>query len=179
MAPADVPGVSNRIWLVVGGFIGFLTFSRLIFCECHGSSYTTRPARQGTSNGYCPSVSLADASLPSYLEYRLSPAKPVAAADTTSPYASTNSLLTARDYLNASTSDPAPFDFCPVFGPGDEVAERRGQWGLLKARLHTGSGARVQRVLQKAMAGMPVTISVLGGSGGSTISRRKRNILSV
>lgn len=95
-------------------------------------------------------------------------AKAAAAADTTSPYASTNSLLTARDYLNASTSDPAPFDFCPVFGPGDEVAERRGQWGLLKARLHTGSGARVQRVLQKAMAGMPVTISVLGGSGGST-----------
>lgn len=28
-----------------------------------------------------------------------------------------------------------------------------------------GSGARVQRVVQKAMAGLPVTISVLGGSG--------------
>ena len=31
--------------------------------------------------------------------------------------------------------------------------------------MHTGSGARVQRVVQKAMAGLPVTISVLGGSG--------------
>lgn len=75
-------------------------------------------------------------------------------------------LLTSKDYLNASAADPAPFDFCPVFGPGDEVAARRGQWGLLRSRLHMGSGARVQRVVQKAMAGLPVTISVLGGSGG-------------
>lgn len=52
-----------------------------------------------------------------------------------------------------------------MFGPGDEVAARRGQWGLLRSRLHMGSGARVQRVVQKAMAGLPVTISVLGGSG--------------
>ncbi|WVO17870.1 hypothetical protein L204_105568 [Cryptococcus depauperatus] len=73
-------------------------------------------------------------------------------------------LLTPRDYLNASVQDPAPFDFCPVFGPGDKIAERRGQWGLLKSRLHIGSGARVQRVIQKAMAGLPVSISVLGGS---------------
>ncbi|UOH80007.1 hypothetical protein LQV05_002656 [Cryptococcus neoformans] len=73
-------------------------------------------------------------------------------------------LLTSKDYLNASAADPAPFDFCPVFGPGDEVAARRGQWGLLRSRLHMGSGARVQRVVQKAMAGLPVTISVLGGS---------------
>ena len=82
-----------------------------------------------------------------------------------SPYASGGSLLTPYDYFNASASDPAPFEFCPVFGPGDAVAERRGQWGLLKSRLHMGSGARVQRVIQKAMAGLPVTISVLGGSG--------------
>jgi hypothetical protein len=72
--------------------------------------------------------------------------------------------LTPRDYLNASQSDPAPFDFCPIFGPGDIVAERRGQWGLLKSRLHQGSNARIQRVVQKALSGMPVTISVLGGS---------------
>ncbi len=37
--------------------------------------------------------------------------------------------------------------------------------------MHTGSGARVQRVVQKAMAGLPVTISVLGGSGGLRRSR--------
>ncbi|ODO07461.1 capsular associated protein [Cryptococcus wingfieldii CBS 7118] len=73
-------------------------------------------------------------------------------------------LLTPKDYINASASDPAPFDFCPVFGPGDDVATRRGQWGLLRSRLHMGSGARVQKVVQKAMAGLPVTISVLGGS---------------
>ncbi|RXK36183.1 capsular associated protein [Tremella mesenterica] len=80
-----------------------------------------------------------------------------------SPYSSAH-LLTPHDYLNASASDPAPFDFCPAFGPGDPVAERRGQWGLLKSRLHMGSGARIQRVVQKAMAGLPVTISVLGSS---------------
>ena len=45
------------------------------------------------------------------------------------------------------------------------MAERRGQWPLLKSRIHTGSGARIQRVIQKAMAGMPITVSVLGGSG--------------
>lgn len=73
--------------------------------------------------------------------------------------------LTPRDYLNASQTDPAPFEFCPIFGPGDVVAERRGQWGLLKSRLHQGSNARIQRVVQKALSGMPVTISVLGGSG--------------
>ncbi|ORX34281.1 capsular associated protein [Kockovaella imperatae] len=84
-------------------------------------------------------------------------------ADPTAIY-SRHQLLSPLDYLNASASDPAPFDFCPVFGPGDEIAQRRGQWGLLRSRLHTGSGARVQRVVQKAMAGLPVTISVLGGS---------------
>ncbi|KAJ9122975.1 hypothetical protein QFC24_004013 [Naganishia onofrii] len=72
--------------------------------------------------------------------------------------------LTPRDYLNASINDPAPFEFCPVFGPGDPVAERRGQWGLLKSRLHQGSNARVQKVVQKALSGLPVTISVLGSS---------------
>lgn len=80
---------------------------------------------------------------------------------------SKSALLSPVDFLNASASDPAPFDFCPVFGPSDEVAQRRGQWGLMKSRLHMGSGARVQRVVQKAMAGLPVTISVLGGSGES------------
>ncbi|KAK8865892.1 hypothetical protein IAR55_001040 [Kwoniella newhampshirensis] len=84
--------------------------------------------------------------------------------DTTNLYSTSGNLLTPQDYLNASASDPAPFEFCPAFGPGDKVAERRGQWGLLKSRMHMGSGARIQRVVQKAMAGLPVTISVLGGS---------------
>ncbi|WWD20544.1 hypothetical protein CI109_105020 [Kwoniella shandongensis] len=72
--------------------------------------------------------------------------------------------LIPRDYLNNSIANPAPFEFCPVFGPGDAVAARRGQLELLKSRLHTGTGARVQRVLQKAMSGAPITMSVLGGS---------------
>ena len=75
--------------------------------------------------------------------------------------------LIPRNYLNNSRVDPAPFDFCPIFGPGDAIAERRGQFELLKSRLHLGTGSRVQRVLQKAMSGGPVTISVLGGSGRS------------
>lgn len=79
-------------------------------------------------------------------------------------YTAPTGLLTAKDYLNASTSDPAPFAFCPVFGPGDAIAQRRGQVPLLKSRIHTGTGARLQRVIQKAMSGHPVTISVLGGS---------------
>ncbi|WVQ70607.1 hypothetical protein IAR50_000126 [Cryptococcus sp. DSM 104548] len=72
--------------------------------------------------------------------------------------------LIPRDYLNNSLVDTAPFEFCPVFGPGDAIASRRGQFELLRSRLHLGTGARVQRVLQKAMSGAPVTISILGGS---------------
>ncbi len=41
--------------------------------------------------------------------------------------------------------------------------------------MHTGSGARVQKVVQKAMAGLPVTISVLGGSGGSSLHPKENN----
>ena len=73
--------------------------------------------------------------------------------------------------------DPAPFEFCPVFGPGDAIAERRGQFELLKSRLHAGTGARVQKVLQKAMSGSPVTISVLGGSSKRDASPSRRIIL--
>lgn len=87
------------------------------------------------------------------------------ATSTTIKHHAHEHALTPRDYLNASQTDPAPFEFCPVFGPGDPVAERRGQYALLKSRLHTGSNARIQRVVQKALSGSPITISVLGGSG--------------
>lgn len=69
-----------------------------------------------------------------------------------------------RNYLNNTLTDPAPFDFCPVFGPGDAIAARRGQFELLRSRVHMGSGARIQRVLRKAFAGEPTAISVIGGS---------------
>ncbi|CDZ98034.1 SGNH hydrolase-type esterase domain [Phaffia rhodozyma] len=79
-------------------------------------------------------------------------------------HASFHSALTSHDYLNASLIDPAPFPFCPLYGPGDEVANRRGQLALMKSKMHLGSGARVQKVIRKALSGHPVTISVLGAS---------------
>lgn len=94
-------------------------------------------------------------------------------------YSASRGLLTPADYLNASASEPAPFPFCPDFGPGDEVAAKRGQVALLKSRMHLGTGARVQRVIHKAMTGQPVSIAVLGGSitachgaGDNPVSRR-------
>lgn len=77
-----------------------------------------------------------------------------------------NAHLVPKDYLNG-TDDPqfTPFSFCPVYGPGDPLAEKYGSYALSRSKLHTGSGARVQRVIRKALSGLPVTISVLGGSG--------------
>ncbi|KAH9947880.1 hypothetical protein B0H21DRAFT_736781 [Amylocystis lapponica] len=72
--------------------------------------------------------------------------------------------LRPKNYLNVSASDANPFPFCPALGPGDELAAKYDPVTLSKTRFHTGSGARVQRVINKALAGLPVTISVLGGS---------------
>ena len=58
-----------------------------------------------------------------------------------------------------------PFDFCPSYSPGDKIGTKYGTVTLSKSRMHLGSGARIQRVLNKALAGQSVTISVLGGSG--------------
>lgn len=82
----------------------------------------------------------------------------------------TNAHLRAKNYLNNSDSDPQPFPFCPLFGPGDELGNKYGVHALAKTRLHHGSGARVQRVIHKALSGLPVTISVLGGSGAFSLS---------
>ena len=87
-----------------------------------------------------------------------------------SPYGPRHALLPShhklvpRDYLNASAHDPAPFPFCPIFGPGDELGKRYTPASLHKTVLHSGSNARLQRIINKAMRGLPVTISVLGGS---------------
>ncbi|KIM54294.1 hypothetical protein SCLCIDRAFT_137147 [Scleroderma citrinum Foug A] len=86
--------------------------------------------------------------------------------------------LTPKNYFRESSSVPAPnasesdaftlanhpFDFCPVFGPNDDLAERYGALALAQSRIHLGSGGRVHRMLHKALLGQPVTISVLGGS---------------
>lgn len=78
-----------------------------------------------------------------------------------------SSDLKPKNYLNATELQlrGSPFPFCPVFGEGDEVARKYGALALTKTRLHLGSGARIQRVVNKAMSGLPVTISVIGGSG--------------
>jgi hypothetical protein len=70
-----------------------------------------------------------------------------------------------RNYLNVTEDEPNPFAFCPVFGPADDLATKYGSLTLSKTRLHLGSGARVQRVIQKALLGLPVTFSVIGSSG--------------
>ena len=78
-----------------------------------------------------------------------------------------NADLKAKNYFNATESDPNPFSFCPNYGPGDELGTKYGAVTLSKSRFHLGSGDRIQRVLNRALAGQPVTISVLGGSSES------------
>ncbi|KAG1805480.1 uncharacterized protein BJ212DRAFT_1283642 [Suillus subaureus] len=73
--------------------------------------------------------------------------------------------LHEANYLIGNSSKAAnPFNFCPVFGPKDEIANKYGVVPLAQSRLHLGSGGRVHRVIHKALLGQPVTISVLGGS---------------
>ncbi|KAJ7163359.1 hypothetical protein C8R46DRAFT_1103126 [Mycena filopes] len=87
---------------------------------------------------------------------------PTAQPPTLHTFSSLN--LTPKNYLNASEAAPNPFDFCPIYGPGDELGLKHGAVTLGKTRLHMGSSARIQRVLNKALSGQPVTISILGGS---------------
>jgi len=75
-----------------------------------------------------------------------------------------NADLKAKNYFNVTEAGPNPFSFCPVYGPGDELGAKYGALTLSKSRLHLGSGGRIQRVLNQALAGQPVTISILGGS---------------
>ena len=79
--------------------------------------------------------------------------------------------LKSKNYLNKTQgrTEQNPFDFCPVFGPGDEIGKKYGALTLSQSRLHLGSGGRVQRVIHKALLGQPVTISVLGGSSKSFV----------
>jgi hypothetical protein len=75
-----------------------------------------------------------------------------------------NADVKAKNYFNATEAGPNPFLFCPNYGPGDELGAKYGAVMLSKSRFHLGSGDRVQRVLNRALAGQPVTISILGGS---------------
>ncbi|KAG6914075.1 hypothetical protein DXG01_002551 [Tephrocybe rancida] len=72
--------------------------------------------------------------------------------------------LKVKNYLNITETEPNPFDFCPIYGPGDEIGAKYGVQALSKTGIYLGSGERIQRVLNRALAGQPVTISILGGS---------------
>jgi len=76
-----------------------------------------------------------------------------------------NADLKPKNYLNITAGDTTvPFPFCPSLGAGDEIAAKYDPISLMKTRFHTGSGARVQRVINRAMSGYPVTMSIVGGS---------------
>jgi hypothetical protein len=80
--------------------------------------------------------------------------------------------LKPHNYLNVSDAvGPNPFTFCPTFGEGDELSRKYGSLTVSQSWLHLGSGARVQKVVHKALLGQPVTISVIGGSGASSTPR--------
>jgi hypothetical protein len=82
-----------------------------------------------------------------------------------------NAGLLAKNYLNVTDLGPNPFEFCPSYGPDDALGKKYGPAVLSQSRLNSGTGARVQRVLNKALAGQPVTISVIGGSSASSFIR--------
>lgn len=67
----------------------------------------------------------------------------------------------------ANFSEAAPFTFCPTFGAGDELGNVYGQGAIMKTRAHVGSSDRVKKVIKRAMAGLPITIGILGGSVSS------------
>ncbi|KAK7683576.1 hypothetical protein QCA50_013414 [Cerrena zonata] len=83
-----------------------------------------------------------------------------------------HSDLKPKNYLNLTSGSGAdgagevenPFSFCPALGPGDELVAKYDPMLLAKTRFHLGSGARVQRVITRALSGHPVTISIVGGS---------------
>lgn len=95
-------------------------------------------------------------------------------SSSTSRHRLLHSDLKPKNYLNLTTGGGAeggngevenPFSFCPALGPGDELAGKYDPMLLAKTRFHLGSGARVQRVITRALSGHPVTISIVGGSG--------------
>lgn len=73
----------------------------------------------------------------------------------------------AEGFGPANFSEAAPFTFCPTFGPGDELGNVYGPEAVMKTRAHTGSSERVRKVIKRAMAGLPVTVGVIGGSVSS------------
>lgn len=73
----------------------------------------------------------------------------------------------ATEGYASNFSEPAPFTFCPTYGPNDELSAVYGAEAILKTRAHLGSSERVKKVIKRAMAGLPITIGILGGSVSS------------
>ncbi|KAG5353189.1 hypothetical protein C0989_009566 [Termitomyces sp. Mn162] len=63
--------------------------------------------------------------------------------------------LRPKNYFNAS--DASPFSFCPVYGPGDPLVPTYGAQALSKILMHPGSGERIQRVVNSALAAHPAS----------------------
>ena len=63
-----------------------------------------------------------------------------------------NADLKSKNYFNATEAGPNSFEFCLIYGPGEELGRKYGALTLSKSRLHKGSGARVQRVRNQALA---------------------------
>lgn len=58
-------------------------------------------------------------------------------------------------------------------GAGDTAEEaHRRAWELARATQYAGTGARVQRFLEKALRGEPFTVAAIGGSGASCSAER-------
>lgn len=74
------------------------------------------------------------------------------------------SALMAQNGARLNFTEAPPFTFCPSFGPGDELGQVYGPDAIMKTRTHVGSPERVRRVIRRALAGLPITIGVLGGS---------------
>ncbi|KAF8801239.1 CAP64-like protein [Phlegmacium glaucopus] len=75
-----------------------------------------------------------------------------------------NADLKSKNYFNETEAGPNPFTFCPNYGPDDVLGNKYGTVTLSNSIVNLGSGTRIQRVLNRALAGQPVTISILGGS---------------
>lgn len=87
--------------------------------------------------------------------------------------------LKPKNYLNTTTGVPQnPFPFCPPNGPTDKMAVKYGAGALAQTRTHLGTGYRTQRVLKRALAGQPVTFSIIGGSSTSCLTSLARISLS-
>ncbi|KAF9531162.1 hypothetical protein CPB83DRAFT_849447 [Crepidotus variabilis] len=79
----------------------------------------------------------------------------------------TNKNLKPKNYFNTTGSTgaylPNPFPFCNPALP-NPLSEKYTPHILSKTPLHTGSNARLKRIIHRALSGHPTTISIIGGS---------------